>query len=133
MAELKMLQICKEIRSRWKDVEGIAMVQRIGKLMPGTVSVVVACSSSHRDSGIFEAARYGIDRLKEIVPIWKKEVSKDGEEWMEGEYFPHTGRMKPRLLHLLYTVKRRAGGKPWLEIPLVKRSAQGKFKIGFRL
>lgn len=91
MAESKLNQICVKIRSRWNEVEGIALVQRIGKLMPGTISVVVACSSSHRDSGIFEAARYGIDRLKEIVPVWKKEVSKDGEEWIEGEYFPQRG------------------------------------------
>jgi len=91
MAESKLSQICMEIRSRWKDVEGIALVQRIGKLIPGMVSVTVACSSSHRDSGIFEAARYGIDRLKEIVPVWKKEVNKDGEEWVEGEYFPYRG------------------------------------------
>jgi molybdopterin synthase catalytic subunit len=88
MAESKLRQICEEIRSRWHDVEGIALVQRIGKLMPGTVSVVVVCSSSHRDSGIFEATRYGIDRLKEIVPVWKKEVHKGGEEWIEGEYYP---------------------------------------------
>jgi molybdopterin synthase catalytic subunit len=91
MAESKLRQICLEIRSRWSEVEGIALIQRIGKLMPGTVSVVVACSSSHRDSGIFEAARYGIDRLKEIVPVWKKEVSKKGEEWIEGDYYPLRG------------------------------------------
>lgn len=91
MAILKLSQIGKEIRVRWKGVEGIALVQRTGTLMPGMVSVIVACSSSHRDDGIFEAARYGIDRLKEIVPIWKKEVSKEGEEWVEGEYFPHRG------------------------------------------
>ena len=91
MAEAKLRQICAEIRSRWLDVQGIALVQRIGKLMPGTVSVVVACSSSHRDSGIFEAARYGIDRLKEIVPVWKKEVGTDGEAWIEGEYYPQRG------------------------------------------
>jgi len=91
MAESKLRKICLEIRSRWSEVEGIAMVQRIGKLVPGTVSVVVACSASHRDSGIFEAARYGIDRLKEIVPVWKKDVSKDGEVWVEGEYHPIRG------------------------------------------
>jgi molybdopterin converting factor subunit 1 len=91
MAEIKLQQISEEIRSRWNDVEGIALVQRIGRLMPGIVSVVVACSSSHRDTGIFEATRYGIDRLKEIVPVWKKEVSKDGEEWIEGEYYPQRG------------------------------------------
>ncbi len=91
MAEIKMRQICTEIRSRWSEVEGIAIIQRIGTLMPGEVSVAVACSASHRDMGIFEAAHYGIDRLKEIVPIWKKEVSKDGEEWVEGEYYPQQG------------------------------------------
>lgn len=91
MAELKLHQIGEEIRSRWKEVEGIALVQRTGKLLPGEISVVVACSSSHRDSGIFEAAHYGIDRLKEIVPVWKKEVSDKGEEWIEGEYYPEPG------------------------------------------
>jgi molybdopterin converting factor subunit 1 len=91
MATDKMMQIAREIRSRWKDIEGIAMVQRIGKLMPGMVSVLIACASPHRDSGIFEAAKYGIDRLKEIVPVWKKEVGLDGEEWVEGDYIPHQG------------------------------------------
>lgn len=91
MAEAKIWQICLEIRSRWSEVEGIAIVQRVGKLMPGEISVVVACSASHRDTGIFEAAHYGIDRLKQIVPVWKKEMSKDGEQWVEGEYLPHKG------------------------------------------
>src|SRR4030066_1894276 len=91
MAESKMHQISGEIRSRWNEVEGIALIQRTGKLVPGEVSVFIACTSAHRDSGIFEAARYGIDRLKEIVPIWKKEVSDDGEVWVEGDYFPHRG------------------------------------------
>jgi molybdopterin converting factor subunit 1 len=88
MAELKLCQISDEIRAKWTEVEGIALVQRKGMLIPGNVSVIVACTSSHRDEGIFDAARYGIDRLKEIVPIWKKEVSEDREEWVEGEYFP---------------------------------------------
>jgi molybdopterin synthase catalytic subunit len=91
MAELKMKQISDEIRTRWSDIEGIALVQRTGKLTPGMISVIIACTSSHRDSGIFDAARYGIDRLKEIVPIWKKEVSQAGEVWIEGDYFPHRG------------------------------------------
>ncbi len=91
MAEAKMKQVAEEIRSRWPEVEGIAIVQRIGKLMPGTPTVLSACSAAHRDTGVFEAARYGIDRLKEIVPIWKKEVSPSGEEWIEGEYIPSPG------------------------------------------
>lgn len=91
MAEKKMRQICEEIRVKWPEVDGIALVQRVGTLKQGDISVVVSCSASHRDTGIFDAARYGIDRLKEIVPVWKKEVSKDGEEWVVGEYLPNPG------------------------------------------
>jgi molybdopterin synthase catalytic subunit len=91
MAEAKMRQVSGEIRQRWPAVEGIAIVQRIGHLDPGTPTVLIACTAAHRDTGVFEAARYGIDRLKEIVPIWKKEVGSHGEEWVEGEYFPKPG------------------------------------------
>jgi molybdopterin synthase catalytic subunit len=88
MAEAKMKQVAAEIGERWPAVEGIAIVQRIGKLMPGTPTVLIACTAAHRDTGVFEAARYGIDRLKEIVPVWKREVSPEGQEWIEGEYIP---------------------------------------------
>jgi len=88
MAEAKMRQVADEIRSRWPSVEGIAIVQRIGRLDPGTPTVLIACTAAHRDTGVFEAARYGIDRLKEIVPIWKKEVGPDGQAWVEGDYLP---------------------------------------------
>jgi molybdopterin converting factor subunit 1 len=88
MAEEKLRQIASEIRDRWPSIEGVAIVQRIGHIDPGTPSVLVACTAAHRDTGVFEAARFGIDRLKEIVPIWKKEVSPDGEYWVEGEYIP---------------------------------------------
>ena len=91
MAEAKMRQVADEIRARWPSVDGIAMVQRIGRLYPGTPTVLVACTAAHRDTGVFEAARYGIDRLKEIVPIWKKEVSPQGQAWVEGEYVPKPG------------------------------------------
>lgn len=91
MAEAKMKQVAEEIRARWKSIEGIAIVQRIGKLYPKTPTVLIACTAAHRDTGVFEAARYGIDRLKEIVPIWKKEVGPHGEEWVEGEYMPKAG------------------------------------------
>jgi MoaE-MoaD fusion protein len=89
MAEAKMEQVADEIRNRWPDIEGIAIVQRIGQLFPRTPTVLIACTAAHRDTGVFEAARYGIDRLKEIVPIWKKEVGSTGEYWVEGDYFPH--------------------------------------------
>jgi MoaE-MoaD fusion protein len=91
MAEAKMNQVALEIRERWPTVEGIVIVQRIGRLDPKTPTVLIACAAAHRDTGVFEAARYGIDRLKEIVPIWKKEVGTHGEIWVEGDYHPHPG------------------------------------------
>jgi MoaE-MoaD fusion protein len=91
MAEAKMKQVAEEIRARWPVVEGVAIVQRIGKLYPKTPTVLIACTAAHRDTGVFEAARYGIDRLKEIVPVWKKEVSPGGESWVEGDYIPRGG------------------------------------------
>ena len=91
MAEEKMKQVADEIRERWPVIEGIAIIQRIGKLYPKTPTVLIACTAAHRDTGVFEAARYGIDRLKEIVPVWKKEVSPTGEFWVEGDYTPKPG------------------------------------------
>ncbi|MFH1908810.1 MAG: molybdenum cofactor biosynthesis protein MoaE [Chloroflexota bacterium] len=91
MAEAKMKQVADEIRARWPAIEGIAILQRVGRLYPRTPTVLIACTAAHRDTGVFEAARYGIDRLKEIVPVWKKEVGPNGEEWVEGEYFPKPG------------------------------------------
>ena len=88
MALAKMKQVAQEIRQQWHKVEGIAIAQRIGRLEVGQNTVLIACSSPHRDDGCFEAARYGIDRLKEIVPVWKKEIGADGEAWIEGEYVP---------------------------------------------
>lgn len=88
MAEAKMKQVADEIREKWPVVEGIAIVQRIGRLYPGTPTVLIACTAGHRDTGVFEASRYGIDRLKEIVPVWKKEVGPGGQAWVEGSYQP---------------------------------------------
>lgn len=88
MAELKMVQIAREIWQKWPLVKGIAIVQRIGKLEIGEVTTYVACASGHRDQGVFDAARYGIDRLKEIVPVWKKEIGQDESVWVEGHYQP---------------------------------------------
>lgn len=91
MAEAKMKQVADEIRERWTTIEGIAIIQRIGKLYPRTPTVLIACTAAHRDTGVFDAARYGIDRLKEIVPVWKKEVGPQGQEWVEGDYIPEPG------------------------------------------
>jgi molybdopterin converting factor subunit 1 len=88
MAIEKMEQVAREIRDYWPLVEGIIIVQRIGRIYPETPTVMIACTAGHRDNGVFEAARYGIDRLKEIVPIWKKEVGPNQEVWVEGKYIP---------------------------------------------
>ncbi|MBL1171506.1 MAG: molybdenum cofactor biosynthesis protein MoaE [Chloroflexi bacterium] len=90
MAEAKMKQVADEIRERWSTIEGIAIVQRIGNLYPHTPTVLIACMAAHRETGVFDAARYGIDRLKEIVPVWKKEVGPNGKEWIVGDYFPRS-------------------------------------------
>ncbi len=88
MAEQKMGQIAEEIWARWPQVKGIAIIQRVGQLQIGDMTTYVACAAGHRDQGVFEAARYGIDRLKEIVPVWKKEVGSDSSVWVEGHYRP---------------------------------------------
>ena len=90
MAVAKMQQVAAEIREQWPLVQGIAIIQRVGKLAVGQNTILIACSSGHRDQGCFEASRYGIDRLKEIVPVWKREVGPDGSAWVEGHYMPST-------------------------------------------
>jgi MoaE-MoaD fusion protein len=94
MAEAKMKQVAAEIRERWPLVQGIAIVQRVGRLNVGEFTVLIAVSAGHRDQGVFEAARYGIDRLKEIVPVWKKEIGPSGEQWVEGHYHPTSDDVK---------------------------------------
>ena len=74
---------CDEIKQRWPAAR-VAMAHRTGKLEIGEVSVVVSVSCPHRHEA-FEACRWGIDRLKESVPIWKKEHAADGTFWIEGE------------------------------------------------
>ena len=91
MAEAKLRQVADEMRASFPAIEGIALIQRVGTLPAGEPTVLVAVSSPHRDQGCFEAARYGIDRIKEIVPVWKKEIGPDGQEWIEGHYLPKTG------------------------------------------
>lgn len=91
MAEAKLRQVVAEARERWPAIRGVAVVHRIGHLAIGEMAVLVAVGAPHRDDGAFEAARYIIDRTKEIVPIWKKEAWADGEEWLEGDYQPQSG------------------------------------------
>lgn len=82
MAVSEMRRICVEVRDRWTTISRVAIVHRTGRLMVGETAVVIALSSPHRQE-VFDALHYAIDRLKEIVPIWKKEVWKGGAEWKE--------------------------------------------------
>jgi molybdopterin converting factor subunit 1 len=80
MATATMRQIGEEIRQQW-PVDRIAMVHRIGRLAIGEASVAIAVSSPHRREAL-QACAYAIERVKEIVPIWKREVWADGAEWI---------------------------------------------------
>lgn len=82
MAETKLRQIGEEVKAKW-GLERLAIVHRIGRMEIGETSVIIAVASPHRKEA-FDACEYAIDRLKEIVPIWKKEVAEDGESWIEG-------------------------------------------------
>lgn len=86
MAELTLAQIGEEIKARW-PVEQVAIVHRVGRQEIGETSVVIAVASGHRQ-GAFEAGRYAIDRIKKIVPIWKKEYFEGGEVWIDGPEKP---------------------------------------------
>ena len=91
MALEKMQQVVDEIRRQWPKVRRVALVHRVGHLELGEVATVIAAGAPHRNDGAFEATRYAIDRIKEIVPIWKKEGWSDGAEWLEGDYQPSPG------------------------------------------
>jgi molybdopterin synthase catalytic subunit/molybdopterin converting factor small subunit len=86
MAIKMMEQIAREIEERWPGAS-VAMSHRIGKLEIEEAAVVIAVSTPHRAAS-YEAGRYAIERLKEIVPIWKKEIWEDGTEWMGHQQGP---------------------------------------------
>lgn len=87
MATKVMRQIADEIKERW-PVTDIAIQHRTGRLEIGETSLLVAVSSPHRREA-FEACHALVDRFKEVVPIWKKEVWEGGEEWIEGDPVSH--------------------------------------------
>ena len=83
MAEKKLREVADEVRGRW-PVTGIGVYHRTGRLAIGEASLLVAVSAAHRREA-FEACHYAVDRIKETVPIWKKEIWEDGEgAWVEG-------------------------------------------------
>ena len=80
MAERTMSEIGAEVQGRWPEVREVAIVHRTGRLEVGETAIVIALCAAHRRQ-LFDALHYAIDRIKEIVPIWKKEVWADGSEW----------------------------------------------------
>ncbi|MEQ2528763.1 molybdenum cofactor biosynthesis protein MoaE [Robertmurraya yapensis] len=80
MAVKKLAQIGQEIEEKWPNSK-VAITHRVGKLDITDIAVVIAVSTPHR-ADAYEANRYAIERIKEIVPIWKKEHWEDGEEWI---------------------------------------------------
>ncbi len=84
MAEKVMAQIGDEVQVKWPSISAVAIVHRTGVLAIGQASVVIAIASPHRGEA-FAASQYSIDRLKQIVPIWKKEVWSDGSQWIGWE------------------------------------------------
>ncbi|MFL7790549.1 MAG: molybdenum cofactor biosynthesis protein MoaE [Anaerolineae bacterium] len=80
MAETTLAQIGDEIRKRWTSIREVSIIHRVGRLEVGETATVIAVSAAHRPD-VFDALRYAIDRLKEIAPIWKKEIWAGGEKW----------------------------------------------------
>jgi molybdopterin synthase catalytic subunit len=79
-ALVRMTQIDAEIRRRWTEIGRVVLLHRVGRLMLGESSVVVAVSAAHRGEA-FDGARFGIDTIKTAVPIWKRESWETGARW----------------------------------------------------
>lgn len=80
MAQKKLTGICEEIKEKW-GLARISIVHRIGRVKTGEAAVVIAVAAPHRKEA-FEACEYAINRLKEVVPIWKKEYFREGTAWV---------------------------------------------------
>ncbi len=91
-------QWLRKISSNWKEIEEkwpgtiTTIVHRIGPLQISDIAVLIAVSSPHRKAA-YEANEYAIERIKEIVPIWKKEIWDDGAEW-QGQQREHIMKQK---------------------------------------
>ncbi len=83
MAEASFATIAAEAQARWPDIAAVAVLHRVGRLEIGDVSVVIAVAAAHR-ANTFDACHYIIDRIKQVSPIWKKEVGPGGAMWIEG-------------------------------------------------
>jgi len=83
MAEASFESIAGEAMVRWPAIRAVSIVHRTGRLEVGDISIVIAVAAGHRQH-TFDACHYIIDRVKEIAPIWKREVGPDGASWVEG-------------------------------------------------
>ncbi len=83
MALRKLEEIGESVRQLW-EIDSIAIIHRLGRMEIGETSVAIIVTSAHRRPA-FDSCHYTIDRLKKIVPIWKKEFFDDGEVWVEGQ------------------------------------------------
>ena len=87
MAEKKLTQIGDEISQKWPGTKA-AIVHRIGPLAISDIAVLISVSSPHRKDA-YRANEYAIERIKEVVPIWKKEIWEDGAEWQGHQHGSH--------------------------------------------
>jgi len=83
MAEPILAQIAAEAQARWPSVSAVSIIHRTGRLEVGDISIAIAVAAAHRQD-TFDACHYIIDRVKQIAPIWKREVGRDGATWVEG-------------------------------------------------
>ena len=89
MAEAKLKEIGEAVYGRWPGVRQVVILHRIGRLLVGEASVAIGVSAAHRQDA-FEACQYAIDTVKQIVPVWKRELFEDGSAWvgLQGESPP---------------------------------------------
>ncbi len=90
MAQATLSEIMAEIKARWSDVR-VAMAHRVGRLKIGQASLIIAVAAPHRPEA-YAASRYAIERVKAVLPVWKKEFANDGDYWVEG---PVAGEVPP--------------------------------------
>ena len=83
MAEPALAQIGAEVQAPWPAISAVSIIHRVGRLEIGEMAVVIAVAAAHR-ADTFDACRFAIDRIKEVAPIWKREVGVDGTMWVEG-------------------------------------------------
>lgn len=83
MAVRKLREVAAEVKARW-PIDDIAIHHRVGRLAIGETSLLVAVSSAHRRQA-FEACHHAVDRIKQVVPVWKKEIWEDGGAWLPGQ------------------------------------------------